>query len=58
MLLKLVPRRLWSPLPSLPDNSRRGGAQDAAEGGAFHVARRGARSGVPVEDYLGMQDLL
>jgi hypothetical protein len=34
-------------LHSRSDSPGRGGLQDAAEGGAFHVARRAAGSGVP-----------
>ena len=45
--LKPASLRLWNPLPSRPDRPRRSGLQDAAEGGAFHVARRAAGSGVP-----------
>ncbi len=38
------PRR---PPPRRRGSPRRGGLEEAAEGGAFHVARRGAGSGVP-----------
>src|SRR5260370_12605055 len=47
MHLELLPRWLRSPLPSRSNSARRGGPHDTTEGGAFHVARCGAGSGVP-----------
>ena len=44
--LALNPMILSSPLVARSNSSRRGGMQEAAEGGAFHVPRRRAGSGV------------